>query len=763
MERRMLLTLALLCISVLSFSQKVALVLSGGGAKGLAHAGVIKALEENNIPIDYIVGTSMGSIVGGFYAAGYSADELMEISLSKEMQNWVKGVIQDDYNYFYTQKEPDARWMSVELSLDSTFNASFKTNIAEDHALNFALAEHLAQASRRSEYDFDSLFVPFRAMAAEVFTQTEVMLHEGNLSDALRASMTVPFFFRPIKFDGKYLFDGGIYNNFPVDVAISEFEPDIIIGVNVASKVYKEYPYNEDEKLINGQLLFLMLDKSDPTKLKDNIYIEPNLEGLGSTDFIKAKSITDSGYVATLRQIEQIKSAINRRVSAEEILKKREAFKKDFVPLQFSEVEVEGFNVAQTSYLNNLLEKKNKIIELEKMKSGYYKIVSEDYFRSMYPQMVKSESTNFYKLKLAGSPSRKVKLVLGGTMTSRSTSNLMVGAQYKRLGRTFTHFDGTINAGRFYQSAKLSARLYFPTYIPFYFEPKFVYNQWDYINSNELLLKGKDPTIVNQIDRKFSFNISTPLGTHHKLTFSPGLFYTKDNFANTQQVSTDDILDDQRLQGLVGKIIVSQNNLDFNQYPTKGEVFEASLGANLAAEKYRPGSTTSLSANEQQHAWLTSRVSYQKYSRIVKWYGLGYSAMGYFSTFPLLSTYRGTMLASGGYYPLQDSPTLILENFRSNKFVAAGLTQMFFIKDNLHFRLEGHVFAPLQLLDSTSNGSSVYKRNTSRLFYAASAGLILQSPIGPIAFTANLYDDKEQKWGAMFHIGYLLFNRRPFD
>ncbi|MEQ8531583.1 MAG: patatin-like phospholipase family protein, partial [Imperialibacter sp.] len=228
----------------------MALVLSGGGAKGLAHAGVIKALEENNIPIDYIVGTSMGSIVGGFYAAGHSADQIMEIALSQDIQNWVKGVIRDDYNYYYTQKDPDARWMSVELSLDSAFTASFSANIAEDHALNFALAEHLAQASRKAAYNFDSLFVPFRAMAAEVFTQQAVLLSDGNLSDALRASMTVPFFFRPIKFDGKYLFDGGIYNNFPVDIAIEEFKPDIIIGVNVASKVYTEYPSKEADHLV---------------------------------------------------------------------------------------------------------------------------------------------------------------------------------------------------------------------------------------------------------------------------------------------------------------------------------------------------------------------------------------------------------------------------------------------------------------------------------------------------------------------------------
>ncbi|MEQ9377809.1 MAG: patatin-like phospholipase family protein [Imperialibacter sp.] len=763
MGKRLALLLSMSLIYCCSFSQKVALVFSGGGAKGLAHAGVIKALEENNIPIDYIVGTSMGSIVGGFYAAGYSADQIMEIALSQDIQNWVKGVIRDDYNYYYTQKDPDARWMSVELSLDSAFTASFSANIAEDHALNFALAEHLAQASRRAGYNFDSLFVPFRAMAAEVFTQQAVLLSDGNLSDALRASMTVPFFFRPIKFDGKYLFDGGIYNNFPVDIAIEEFKPDIIIGVNVASKVYKEYPSKEADHLVNEQLLFLMLDKSDPTRLEGNIYIEPNLEGLSSTDFARVKSITDSGYVETMRQMEFIKSKISRRVEKEEIASSRNSFKSDFVPLDFSEVEVEGFNSRQTKYLDNLLEKKNKIVELEKIKSGYYKIVSEDYFRSMYPQITKSETSDNYKLKLTGSPHRKVKMILGGTMTSRSTSNLLVGAQYKRLGQVFTHFDGAINAGRFYQSAKASARLYFPTYIPFYLEPKYVYNKWDFINSTEILLKDKAPTIVNQVDRNFTFNISTPLGTHHKLTFSPGLFYTRDNFAAIPEVNTSDVLDELRLKGFMGKIKVRQSNLNFYQYPTKGEAFEGSVGGYHASEKYFPGSTSGLAYREASHSWLTAKISYEKYNRLLSWYGIGYQVVGHFSTFPTLSSYRGTQVAGGGYYPFQDSRTLILENFRSNKFAAGGLKQMFFVRDNLHFRMEGHFFAPLQLLEKLPNEMPVYRQNTRKIFFAASAGVVFQSPIGPIAFAANYYDDEEQKWGALFHLGYLLFNERAFD
>ncbi|HAI76182.1 MAG TPA: patatin, partial [Microscillaceae bacterium] len=129
--------------------QKVALVLSGGGAKGAAHLGVIKALEENNIPIDYIIGTSMGGVVGGFYAAGYSVEEMEELIKSEDVLNWVTGVQDEKYRYFLYRREENASMLSLKLSLDSLLKASIKSTLVNDNGLNFALASYLGQASAR--------------------------------------------------------------------------------------------------------------------------------------------------------------------------------------------------------------------------------------------------------------------------------------------------------------------------------------------------------------------------------------------------------------------------------------------------------------------------------------------------------------------------------------------------------------------------------------------------------------------------------------
>ena len=211
---RRALFISLLLISLQGHAQKVAVVMSGGAAKGMAHIGVLKALEENEIPIDCIVGTSMGGIIAGCYASGMSPAQIEETMLTDNLLRWINGHLEDGYNYYYNKNDPYPSFVKLNLSLDSTFNFNLNTSIANDLSLNFAMAEKMAQPSAIAHENFDSLFIPLRLVAAEIFTQREAILKKGSLGDALRATLTVPFFYNPIRVDGQYLFDGGVYNNF---------------------------------------------------------------------------------------------------------------------------------------------------------------------------------------------------------------------------------------------------------------------------------------------------------------------------------------------------------------------------------------------------------------------------------------------------------------------------------------------------------------------------------------------------------------------
>src|SRR6185369_14319450 len=192
-----------------SFAQKVGLVLSGGGARGLAHIGVIKALEENHIPIDFIAGTSAGAIVGCMYAQGFTPGQMDSIVNTEDFLNWATGVIDEDYSYYFRKKEDNASWMTIKFSLDSIIQTTLPTNLVNSVPVDFALMESTAGVIAKANYNFDSLFVPFRCVAADIENKQTVIFRNGDLAQAVRASAAFPFYFKPILFEGKILYDGG--------------------------------------------------------------------------------------------------------------------------------------------------------------------------------------------------------------------------------------------------------------------------------------------------------------------------------------------------------------------------------------------------------------------------------------------------------------------------------------------------------------------------------------------------------------------------
>ncbi|MFO0436532.1 MAG: patatin-like phospholipase family protein, partial [Sphingobacteriaceae bacterium] len=218
------------------FSQKVGLVLSGGGSSGMAHIGVLKALEENNIPIDYITGTSIGSLIGAYYAIGYSPEQIEKMVKTSFFQNASKGDLNYQYGYYFKKRNTYGSWLTFRIDPNDEVLKNLPTNVINSIPIDYFLMETFAAASARAKYNFDSLLVPYRCVASDIQSKQSIVFKSGDLSTSLRASMSYPFYLRPIKVDGKLLFDGGLYNNFPSDVMYKDFNPDFIIGSNVADK-----------------------------------------------------------------------------------------------------------------------------------------------------------------------------------------------------------------------------------------------------------------------------------------------------------------------------------------------------------------------------------------------------------------------------------------------------------------------------------------------------------------------------------------------
>jgi NTE family protein len=762
---------AILIFSLVTFSataQKIGLVLSGGGAKGIAHVGVLKALEENGIPVDCITGTSMGGIIGGCYAAGMSPDEIEEMILSEKFLQWVNGGSEKGYNYFYHQSESNPGFITLNLAVDSTLNLQFHSSLASDVTLNFALAEYMAQASAISNNNFDSLFVPLRVVASDIFTQNEVVLRKGNLSDALRATQTVPFFYTPIRIDGKYLFDGGVYNNFPVDVAQRDFEPDVIIGVNVSTKIFDEYPYDNDEKLISKSLLYMLLDKSDPSSIPENgVFIQPDLKGFTSFDFKRAKSLIDSGYVQTMRQMDEIRKKAGRTVSCDEVFEKRNQFTSRSVPFSFTKLSFQGFNPKQRGYIRGIFKaprREKGPFYYSDMKKGYFRLVSEDYFKNVYPRILFDTARNNFSLQLTRRPHQNFQVDFGGVIASRDVSNIYLGLNYYWFNHTLTHAYLGVQTGSFYKSAVVRVRIDFST--PFYLEPLLEFNSWDYLENNDLLkdvASDISPTILSRINRKAGINLGVPLKHSFKTTAFFELMNNIDRYSNRQTFNSTDILDQLDIHGLRTGIQFSMNTLNRKQYASAGKAFCLAGEYFDIVSRVTPGNTSPVTAKSRiDHQWLRLKFSAEHYFG-EGIYKPGYYVEGVFSSQSSLQNYMGTIINTPGFFPLQDSRSLLLQNFRSFNYLAGGVRNIFSVGPRVDLRLEGYLFKPFEYLQPDQDYETVITRDLEKVFFCGSGGIVYHSPIGPVSLGLNYYEDDESKFGVLLHAGFLLYQKHSLE
>lgn len=743
--------------------QKVGLVLSGGGAKGLAHVGVIRALVENDIPIDYITGTSMGGVVGAFYAAGYSIDQIENIVGSNTLEEWINGQVADEYTYFFNNKEDTPSWLSVDLGVDSTFEASFNPKLANDLSLNFGLMEYLAPAGEASNYNFDSLYVPFVAMGAEVFTQQAVVLNRGSLGRAVRATMSVPFVYRPIKVDGKYLFDGGIYDNFPANVMKEKYQPDVLIGVNVASKRFSDYPHDKDAELISNSLLFMIMDKADPNVVgEDGIYIEPNVGPFSGFDFAKAEAIVDSGYVAAMRLMPEIKRQVSARISCDERAEKRNAFLVKQKPLLFDKILLRGYSKNQQHYIRKSLRKgSDDYLTIGDVKRNYHKLTSEDYFSDVVPEITFDKDRGKFDLLIASDREDKMQLELGGNIGTGGVSSAYVGARLEHLNRwLFNQYVGA-NIGQFYQAFTAKTRMNFPSNIPFYLEPSFNYNSWDFLSTASFLTE-KNTAAVRQFDRSLAFRAAIPLGRKLRLSAQIGTLRKSNRFSNNEVFQNTDTLDVNSYFGGFYKLQVDGNSLNAKMFPTEGRKLDFKATFNHGHENYEPGSTSELSASRNFRTWIMLSFAYERYFKVSPTTSLGYSVDTKASSLPAFQTLQSTLLNSPYFRPTFESNTIYQPDHMSPFYAGAGFKVHQQIFQNFALRAEYHGLKPFIKWEEVTPGDVERDFFPPDFFSTVMGGVIYSTPIGPISVTSHYYQ-ANQSFSVLFNIGYLMFNEKPLN
>jgi NTE family protein len=295
-----------------SFSQdtikrpKIGLVLSGGGAKGFAHVGVLKVIEQAGIKIDFIGGTSMGAVIGGLYASGYNATQLDSIVKVTNFDNLLMDYVPRSSKSFYEKRNDEL------YAVILPFN---KLKIGAPQSLskgmfNYNLFNRLTLHARHVR-DFNQLPIPFLCMATDIELGKQVVLDKGVLAQALFASSALPSVFSPVILDGKLLIDGGVLNNYPIE-EIRKLGADIVIGVDVQSGLRDKEQLQDGTKILFQITNLQMIEKMDANSKSTDIYIKPDIKNIGAISFEKAKEIILRGEESAFTVYEEFEKLADK-------------------------------------------------------------------------------------------------------------------------------------------------------------------------------------------------------------------------------------------------------------------------------------------------------------------------------------------------------------------------------------------------------------------------------------------------------------------
>ncbi len=738
--------------------QRVGLVFSGGGATGFAHIGVLKALEENQIPIDYITGTSAGALIGALYASGYSPWEIEELVLNDKFLKMSEGELEDEFEYAIHKQDRDAELMSIHLAKDSIFQKSLPTNLLNPTFLDLEVMNYLGNNLGIGDGDFDSLFVPFRCVASNIVNKESVLFKKGNLNVAVRTSMTYPFFISPIEVDGNLLFDGGLYNNFPANEMYTEFDPDFIIGSNVS---YNEAPPEDDDLMSQIKNMFSS-HSNYSLPCESGIIIEPELGDIGTFDFDKIKAAIQIGYEAALIKIDSIKQFVQLRVSEEELSKKRNHFRSKYAKIQISKIQIQGLDENERRYIERKLisKKKNEVLDYATIKKRFLRLYQSEHILSMFPTLEPiSDSTHQITINIR--KEKPFRAGFGGHYSSKPVNTGFLSLSYSDFKVTPITIFANAYFGKFYGSVKSGLRFYLPTRTTSYLEPVFIMNRWDYFKSFATFFEDSRPSYLVLNERFWSVRYHIPASSKTKfsLDFTNGSnenrYYQTDNF--TQLDTTDNTRFLFYSPG--GEFIIDK--LNRKQFESAGSRLSIKARFLHGIETTVPGSTSSISETTKSFKnWFYVKGNYKNYFIQKGLYRLGIYAEALYSSQPFFQNYTASIISSHAFQPIPDARTGFYNDFRANKYLGAGLMNVFTLKDKVDLRVEAFMFQPIRRILRDGDGNAYEGELFESRFGIASVSLIYHSLVGPIRATVNYFDSQSQLEPLSFQLslGFVIFN-----
>ncbi|MBF8755623.1 patatin-like phospholipase family protein [Pseudomonas guariconensis] len=497
---------------------KVGLVLSGGAARGLAHIGVLKALEEQGVRIDAIAGTSMGAVIGGLYASGYSVEELEKLATTLDWQQALSDAPprkdvpfrrkQDDRDFLVKQK----------LSFRDDGSLGLPLGVIQGQNLSLLLESKLAHTA--DTRDFNKLPIPFRAVATDIASGEKVVFSRGHLPQVIRASMSIPAVFAPVELDGRLLVDGGMADNIPVDVA-RDMGVDLAIVVDIGTPLRDRKQLATVVDVLN-QSITLMTRRNSEEQLaslhQDDVLIQPSLAAFGVTDFGRAQDMIDAGYRAA-RAMDNRLASLRRDEGDTGLAVARSPRQRRPI---ITAIKVENDSKVSDDVIRYYIRQPlGEPLELDRLQTDMGTLYGLDYFDRVQYRVVHKGDDNTLVINARGKRGGTDYLRLGLNLSDdmRGDSAFNLGASYRvnginRLGAEWLTRaqigDQQELYSEFYQPLDVGSRYFVAPYL-------------DFGSQNIEATLDNDPVAEYRLERYgFGLNLGRQIGTYGEVRVGVG-------------------------------------------------------------------------------------------------------------------------------------------------------------------------------------------------------------------------------------------------
>lgn len=729
--------------------QSVGLVLSGGGAKGIAHVGLIKALEDNDIPIDFITGTSMGAIVGGLYACGYTPEQMMELFKSRYFNYMAVGKADPAFTYYFASQPATPQMFGMAVGrTDSAATASFfnPQSLISPTAMDFGFMQIFAPYTALCRGNYNNLFVPLRVVASDVNAKRKKVMGSGRLEESIRASMSFPLVFQATKIGNEVLYDGGIYDNFPVDVMQSDFAPDIMIGSDVST------PDKGPANSYFDQLDLLVSRKqSYEVPSEKGIKIHIDVSRFSLLDWDKAQAIYQVGYDRGMQMIDSIKERVHSRIPAKTVAMRRSVFRSRTPELRFDSVSVQGGTPRQNEFVRSLFRPAhgNDTIGIDRARLAFYRTLSTGRMDLLRARThCTNDSAGLFALDIEAHAKSHYTVGAGAYITSSNNSYIYLRGGYASLTSLSADIEAYI--GQSYMAGAFTGSLAFSSRAPSALRLQIVAQRRKYYQNEKLFFRDDSPSFVtnHQYYTKLSWNVAA--GRTGLADIGIGAaklrstYYASVIESDPAKHHVDYVLG----QAYAGYETSSLNSLN---YPTSGHMLRVTAAGLL-------GSATVRQTGFEPHkhlAWMQVDASERFYIDIHRKWSLGLESRVLLSTRPLLAAYDASISSAPGYAPTPASTTVFNPALHANSFVAASLVPVYKFNSSFSARLLASAILPVRRILPLADGSAHYGHYFGASCFFGEFNLVYSLPFGDIAAYCN-YVSKPGKANVGISLGIYL-------